>query len=261
MIRINLLPVEKRKAERTPVPRFFMIIATAGIAAGIFFYIMYILLEINDVSTRIRDKQVRLEQLRPQVAEYERLNRQRQETVAKHGEIQSVLTRDIEGGYWRAANALWDVISNHNKVWIDDFKIMDARTAQGEMRRHFPDSKEAPPYAVTMRCHVAGSEVDEMTKFRNALKNNPTLLASLPTLNFNVDWKVDEERDYAERNSISFSVALFGSTEIAKKPAATAAPATGAPPAPPPGTPPVPAPPGGPGHAPPPVPPPPGGIR
>jgi hypothetical protein len=254
MIRINLLPVEKRKAERTPVPRFFMIVATAGAAAGIFFYVMYILLEINNVSNQIQDTQNEISALRPKVAEFDRLTQQKAAALAKLSEITSVLTRDIEIGYWRAANALWDVISSHHRVWIDDFRMMDARTAQGEYKRVFPDGKDMPPYGFTMKCHVAGAEVKEMSRFREALKSHPVLLYCMPTINFNPDWKIDEERDFSERYSISFSISLFGSMDVPKAPApgtppqAVPASAGGAaPPAPKPLPPPTPVttPPGG----------------
>lgn len=249
MIRINLLPVEKRKAERTPVPRFFMIVATAGAAAGIFFYVMYILLEINNVSNQIQDTQNEISALRPKVAEFERLTQQKTAALAKLDQITSVLTRDIEIGYWRAANALWDVISSHHKVWIDDFRMMDARSAQGEYKRIYPDGKDTPPYGFTMKCHVAGAEVHEMTRFREALKAHPVLVYCMPVINFNPDWKIDDEKEFAERYSISFSISLFGSLEIPKGPA--------------PGTPPqaVPAAAGAPPPKPLPPPPPPGGAR
>ncbi len=226
MIRINLLPIEKRKAERTPVPRLFLIIATAGTAAGFFFYVLWILLKINNVQDQIQQAQAQLDSLRPRVADFERLTQQKKAAEAKLDEISQVIRRDIE--YWRAANALWDVLNSHQKVWIDDFKMLDAAAAQGEMRRHYPDSKETPLFGVAMRCHVAGAEVEEMTRFRNALKSNPVLMQCMPTLNFNPDWKVDEEKDYAEHFSLSFSVALFGSTAVpqqaAPKPQASGLP-------------------------------------
>ncbi len=230
MIRINLLPVEKRKAERTPVPRFFMIVATAGLAAGIAFYIMYVVLAIRAETERIMEKQAAFNRLLPQIEEFDRWSKRKKEAEGKYREITSVITRDMEIGYWRAVNAIWDVIHNHRKVWIDDLKVMDAKAAAGEMKRHYPDSRESPPYAITMRCHVAGSEVKEMTRFREALKNDPVLAGCLPVINYNPDWKVDEEKDFAERYSISFSVALFGVTEKPAAPAAAKrAPARGGP--------------------------------
>ena len=209
MIRINLLPIEKRKAERTPVPRFFLILATAGVAAGVFFYILYVILEINRVSGEIQQQQAELNGLQPQVNEYENLVRQKTAAEGKYREISGVVARTAPIGFWRLASAVWDVLNAH-KVWIDDFRMMDATAAQAELKRHHPDSKEVPAYGVSLRCHVAGSEVAEMTRFLKALKDHPLLLEHMPIINFNPDWKIDEEREYVQRHSISFSVALFG---------------------------------------------------
>ena len=38
MIKINLLPTEKRKAERTPLPRFLLIASTAAAFFILLFY-------------------------------------------------------------------------------------------------------------------------------------------------------------------------------------------------------------------------------
>lgn len=210
MIRINLLPVEKRKAERTPVPRFFLIVVTAGVAAGVFFYILYVILEINRVSGEIEQQQTLFNSLQPQVGEHDRLVGRKSAAEGKYREISGVLARGVPIGFWRVASAVWDVLNAHHKVWIDDFRMMDATAAQTELKRYHPDSREAPRYGVSMRCHVAGSEVHEMTRFRKALKEHPVLMEHLPVINFNPDWKIDEEREYVQRHSISFSVALFG---------------------------------------------------
>lgn len=210
MIRINLLPVEKRRAERTPVPRFFLILATVGMAAGVFFYILFIILEINRVGSELEEQQKLLQRLQPQVSEHDRLVQQKTAAENKLREISGVLARSVPVGFWRLASAVWDVLNAHHKVWIDDFRMMDATAAQAELKRHHPDTREAPLYGLAMRCHVAGSEVSEMTRFRKALKEHPVLMEHLPIINFNPDWKVDEERDTAQRHSISFSVALFG---------------------------------------------------
>jgi len=85
-----------------------------------------------------------------------------------------------------------------------------------------------------MRCHVAGEEVSEMTKFRKALKDNLTLQENLTLINFDVDWRVNDEKekDSAETHSIDFAISMFG---LATKPVKKAPPASGAKPPGPPG--------------------------
>ncbi len=208
MIKINLLPVEKRKTERTPLPRMLLIMGTAAVAAIAVLANVVVYLQIVGIENSIKERQDTLERLKPKVAEHDRLQARVAQLKAKVSEIESLVKREVE--YWRAVNALWDVIQESPKVWIDDLRILDSTAASGEMKRIDPDAKDGSPYGVSMRCHVAGDEVIEMTAFRERLKTNPFLKEFLSTVNFNVDWRVDPEKDFAEENSISFQVSILG---------------------------------------------------
>lgn len=210
MIKINLLPTEKRKAERTPLPRFLLIASTAAAFFILLFYNLWILKRISDKKDEIAQKQHELQNLQPFVMEHDKLLARQTDLQNKVREIEGLINRDVE--FWRTVNALWDVIHQNPRVWIDDLKILDSRTAPGELRRGDPETKEAVAYGVSMRCHVAGEEVTEMTKFRKALKDNLILQETLTLINFDVDWKVNEEKekDSSETHSIDFSVSMFG---------------------------------------------------
>ncbi len=206
MIRINLLPVEKRKAERTPLPRFILIASTAAAATIIIAGLAFIYFEIRNVETQIADQREKLRKLEPKLAEFTFETQRKERNTAKLRELQSVLTREVE--FWRPVNALWEVIHIHPKVWVDDIKILDEKTVGAEIKKYDPESKAVPAYGVTMRCNVAGTEVPEMTRFRNALKAHPVLMETLPLINFNVDWAVKDEKDYQEKHSIAFVVSM-----------------------------------------------------
>jgi len=236
MIRINLLPAEKRKAERTPLPRLALIMATSAVATVLLVYIAWILMKIKLTSDEIDAKTSELASLQPRLAEYEQVTRRRDALRAKITEIDDLSKRQMEDGWWRAVNALWDVINNHPRVWVDDIRILDERSVQSEPRRADADDKLAPPYGVSFRCHVAGDEVAEMTRFRTALKAHPVLQETLTYVNMNVDWKVDDEKDYNSQ-SVSFAISMWGALTKPKK--------KGAPPAKVPGTVPTAAPAGG----------------
>jgi hypothetical protein len=230
MIKINLLPTEKRKAERTPLPRFLLIASTAAAFFILLFYNLWILKLISDEKSEIARQQAELLRLQPFVQEHDKLKAQETALKNKVLEIEGLINRDVE--FWRTVNALWDVIHQNKRVWIDSFQILDVRTAPGELRRSDPENKEAVAYGVTMKCHVAGDEVTEMTKFRTSLKENPTLQETLTLINFDVDWRVTEEKekDSSETHSIDFAISMFGlATPPKRKPAA----APGSKPAPP----------------------------
>ena len=240
MIRINLLPVEKRKVERTPLPRLTLIMATAAAATGLFLYIAWVYLEIRKTEEEIVTRTNELKEQQKKLPEFTALTDKRNKLKAKVEEIDALSKRNIDVGWWRAINALWDVINNHPRVWIDELRVVDEKSIQTTLKGTDPDDKMAPPYGVTLRCHVAGDEVSEMTKFRTALKANPTLLEVLTFLNISVDWKIDDEKDFDIKSSISFIVTLAGPTakpKTEKGPAGGGAAAVGAPaPAPAPGT-------------------------
>jgi hypothetical protein len=215
MIKINLLPTEKRKAERTPLPRFLLIASTAAAFFILLFYNLFVLKMISDTQDDIARENKALADLQPAVAEHDKLVADELALKNKVKEIESLINREVE--FWRTINALWDVIHNNPRVWIDDIRVMDTKTAPGDLRRIDPENKEPVAYGVSMRCHVAGEEVSEMTKFRKALKENPILQETLTMINFNVAWAVVDEKDKAaeETKIIDFEVSMFG---LANKP-------------------------------------------
>jgi len=228
MIKINLLPTEKRKAERTPLPRFLLIASTAAAFFILLFYNLWILKLISDKKDEIASQKTELGRLQPFVQEHDKLLARQTDLQNKVREIEGLINRDVE--FWRTVNALWDVIAQNPRVWIDDIRILDSRAAPGELRRGDPETKEAVAYGVSMRCHVAGEDVPEMTKFRKGLKDNPILQETLTLINFDVDWKVNDEKDKdsPEAHSIDFAVSMFG---LAVPPKRKAAPAPGTKPA------------------------------
>src|SRR6185295_2803828 len=133
MIKINLLPTEKRKAERTPLPRFLLIASTAAAFFILVFYNLWVLKMISDVVNDTKNQTQILADLQPAVQKYDRLLAEETALKNKVKEIEGLITRDVE--YWRLVNALWDVIHANPRVWIDDFRILDARSAPGDLRR------------------------------------------------------------------------------------------------------------------------------
>lgn len=234
MIKINLLPTEKRKAERTPLPRFLLIASTAAAFFILLFYNLFILKLISDTTNDIKTERDTLARLQPDVQLHDKLLTEQTNLQNKVREIKGLISRDVE--YWRTVNALWDVIHNNPRVWIDDIRILDARSAPGDLKRVDPGSKDAVAYGVNMRCHVAGEDVTEMTKFRKSLKDHPILQETLTLINFNVTWNIVDEKDKLseETHSIDFEISMFGLATPPKR----ATP----PPAPKPGTVPIKAP-------------------
>ena len=218
MIKINLLPPEKRKAERTPLPRFFLIVINAAalvlFGAGIAFYTLIKIPSINaDIAAAVAVRA----NLQGAVDTHDRLEKELKALQAKVGQIDQLTRRNIE--WWQAINALWDVIVSNEKVWIDDIRMLEGKSTMGELKKGDSSLRDIPPYGVSMKCNVAGDEVEAMTAFRTSLKEHAVLKKLLPGLNINVDWKKVEEKDYSEGYSLNFSVTLVGPVQAPVRPA------------------------------------------
>lgn len=211
MIRINLLPIERRKTERTPVPRLMMICAIAAAAALMVVGGFGIFMEFQSVNDDILTLQAKLQGLSGAVKEHTALTKEKASKERQVKEIKDMAVREPEKGYWYAINGLWDVIHAHPKVWIDNLRILTERSVSGQAKNSGLDKLKPPiPYGVAMSCHVASGEVSEMTKFREALKNHPVLQETLYFINIDVEWNVSDEDDFGPgAQSISFDVALF----------------------------------------------------
>jgi hypothetical protein len=236
MIRINLLPVEKRRAERKPVtPAVILPALIAACLLGSLAGVGFLYFEIKGIEDETESYRRRRADLEPRLQEHTALSSKLAALQAKNNEIDSIITRQVE--WWTALDAVWEVVQANDRVWIENVKSLDERGTSSELKRMIPEATVAPNYSLVVNCGVAGHNVEDMTRFRNMLKDHPVLRAKLPAVNYHVDWKVVAEPDYAERASIAFTVTLYGPT-----PRAPAAPA-GVPgaPAPPPPPPPPPA--------------------
>lgn len=219
MIKINLLPVEKRKPERTPLPRFGLILANVA-AAGILVILAGIeLIRVVNLTRERNEKEETAASLRPVVAEFKATEEKNKALQAKLQEIRSISGAPIE--WWRAIDALWDVINDNQKVWIDDLTMLENTAAKQAAIAYDPATKiTTTPYGLSFSCHVAGVDVALLTKFRNDIRLNPILRGYFREINFNPDWTVEDQADAAEKYSLGFKVQMIG----ADKPAAPAQP-------------------------------------
>lgn len=217
MIKINLLPPEKRKAERTPLPHFVLIVINAAalvlFAAGIAYFALIKIPDIdNQTALAVRERQ----SLQKDVETHDQKLKELQALQQKVGQIDQLTTRNIE--WWQAVNAVWDVIVENEKVWIDDIKMLEGKSVASQIKKADTANRDTPPFGLGMRCHVAGDEVTAMTQFRTALKEHPVLKRIMPGVNMDVDWRKTEEREFQEGYSLSFEITLMGPYKAPPKP-------------------------------------------
>lgn len=207
MLKINLLPLEKRKPERTPIPRFALILALTAATVGITFYVVFLFIEISNLSKTIVEKNLRYDDVVKQVADFPILQAEASEKQSTWTQIEQVAVRPMR---WSLAiNALVNVIEKHPRIWIENITMLDAGTANSMRGSLVPGDRGATGGGVVIRCGAAGNDTAVMTKFRNDLKADPALKVYFDRINVSPDWTITTEEGYEENHSIPFTVTLF----------------------------------------------------
>lgn len=207
MIKINLLPLEKRKPERTPLPRLFLIIVEAALVSILVFYIIFIYLKISDKDKEIQTLQTNFSQLSLLANEYDKKVSEKSKIEQMVKEIDDVTFRQLK--WSEVIDALWDIIYNNPRIWLEEIKILDARGAQTELKKFMPGATFSPRCAIQLKCCAAGENTTAITNFRMDLKKHPKLCRIFDQVNPTPDFKVSLEEDSEEKFFISFTVILF----------------------------------------------------
>ncbi len=226
MIKINLLPPNERPVDRTPLPRFLLIVADAVVGAAVVAYLAYlVLVQVKAVDADLQENRRKLADYAADAREHDRLEAKIQEKLAKIKEIDQVAGRDIV--WHEVIDALWTVVARNEHVWFDEIKVLDDRSVQAIVRKNDPQAKQFPPYGLQIKCHAAGLNAQDITRFRMDLKKNATLAAALPVMNFNPDFRATPERDYVEEYSMVFEVVMMPDPNAPAGRSASGRPPTG----------------------------------
>jgi hypothetical protein len=223
MIKINLLPLEKRKAERTPLPRFGLILANVAAAAAIVCIVIVELIRIAVANSDISTLEGKSAALDKDAKAFDVAFDLNTKLKAKASEVESISGSPVE--WWKVIDALWDVIHDNPKIWLDDITMLDAGAAKTAATSYDPATTATPPFGLSFACHASGLDVSVLTKFRNDLRLKELLRRTFQEINFNPEWQTAEHDEYAEKFSLSFKVQMIGATPAAPAPpAAPAAP-------------------------------------
>ncbi len=212
MIRINLLPVEKRKKERTPLPRFGLIVLDVGVLTAIVFYCVWVYLQILVVEDEVRQLNQTKADLQPYVDKHRDLQGRLAALRSQLTEIEQTTGRRIE--WWRAMDSLWEVINSNPRVWLSEISLLEDRTTEGRVRQYNPEFSGTPPFGIQFRAHCAGREVTSFTKFRMDLKRSPELKRWFAEINWDAQWVLAEEPQFVEQYSMGFDVTLIGRQDL-----------------------------------------------
>lgn len=216
MIKINLLPVEKRKAERTPLPRFGLILTNVAVFGVLLVVVLWSLVQARQVQDEIDVVNKDIERLRPSAEKFDTLTTEKADLDSKLGVLKTV-TNERPFAWWQIFDAVWEVVQN-NKVWLDSIEVELGQAAQSKMKSNDDQWKKNAIVGLKLKCHTGGLDVANLTKFRRDLKGHPILARLFPEVNFWTDWSVGDQKDFLEQFSLDFEVYLVNSGETAPMP-------------------------------------------
>ena len=207
MIRINLLPIDKRRPERTPRPRFLLILSNVIVVCLIAVYLAwFFVIQLPQTNKNMDEANDKLNKLKAAVQEHTTLTANKNKLKIKIDQIKSVTGRRVD--LWRTIDAIWTVVQKNPRIWLDDIAFLDAKSIAGSFRKANPRSRTAPEYAVELICHAAGDDASVMTQFRSDLRDEPFLRKHYPVMNNRPGWTVSAETGYIDSNSISFRILM-----------------------------------------------------
>lgn len=199
MIRIDLLPEERRRKERTPLPRFLAMNAAIVICLLLIVWNAYMFMDIRKQKDKLRLNKEELADLQKKTADYNNmLAEEKKLSEWNNAAVQIKNTREFY--WWEKIDELWDVIYGARDVWITSLQA--AETAPGGLRAKVPVSA-----SISMGCFAAGYSSDRMTSFRLKLKSHQGLMETFNLkINEPPQFTVVAQPQYKEEFAVKFNI-------------------------------------------------------
>src|SRR5262245_53403395 len=210
MIKINLLPLDKRKTERTPLKGAGLMVADAAAFAVVAILVVITLIQISNTNAEIREHNETLKRLDKDVKEHDRLLALSKLRQGELKDLQSVTgTRPFE--WSEAFDAIWDAVAKQKRVWLESIEVGDGKAMESKLKAVDPNTSVAGTvkYGIILRCHVAGLDVRGLTSFRKEMKENTRIARYFPIMNFDIQYGRTDEKESVERYSLEFEVILI----------------------------------------------------
>ena len=209
MIKINLLPLDKRKTERTPLKGAGLMIADAAVIGVILIGVIISWIQILNTGKEIDEKEKTLASLQEDVKKHDRLTAEVAQLQRDADDLARVTgMRPFE--WSEVFDKIWDCVEKQKRVWLDSIEFAEGKQMESKVKAL--DQKTSitnVKYGVVLKCHVGGLDVKSLTAFRRELKEDPTLSRLFPHMNFDIQYSVMDQKDFVEKYSLDFEVLLL----------------------------------------------------
>jgi len=210
MIEVNLLPQEYRRPERTPLPRFIVILVGVALVAGLGAFLMKKFMDVRYEKNRQQELNQRLDLLKQFVDKYNKLISQKREIEVRMSAIETIWQSRL---YWAVKlDQLADLVPGY--VGLRNLRLEEprslARTAAG-----------LAGGTLSMSCISASENERRLANFRRILKGEiPPLNKVVPEdmgkifyKDFEGEiedfgYKITETDDYEEKEYIEFRLRM-----------------------------------------------------
>jgi hypothetical protein len=96
-------------------------------------------------------------------------------------------------------DALWDVVVDHKRVWMDEMQQVDGEEMERVLKSmDWNSTISGTKHGLRLKGHVNDTDVREMTALRRDLKEHPILSRYFPTVLVSVSWPTSQKEDAAK---------------------------------------------------------------
>lgn len=200
MIRVNLLPVEKRRPERPPTKRLLMTGILAALIGVFVLFNGFTYMRISGAQGEIEDANREKDSLRSQVQQWDALNGWITALTSRTRAVGEVTTRTVT--WWRAFDALWTIINEfqtRHGVWVGIIETRGGQQVLSDYRNAFnPQARTAPENELVIEFNMFGTETNgpqRIAELRERIATDEYLQTVFPLITVQPGWDVEFNSD------------------------------------------------------------------
>ncbi|HLG42265.1 MAG TPA: hypothetical protein VI643_02785 [Planctomycetota bacterium] len=221
MLRINLLPPERRRLRRTPIYALLPLALGVFLAAGSLALAAYFYVEMTIIEDQLRETDAQIESKKHVRAQHAQLTA---DLAGIREEVRNITTIVNQGRpeWAEILGAIVEVSSKNPHIWFEKVDILSATAASAALRRFSPQANVPTTFGVQLDCNSAPEKVLEegkasyignpelIFKFREELRMHPTLRNAFKEMQpINPDWQLVSDQGSVEGFKLKFSVYLI----------------------------------------------------